>query len=78
MKKMRFIATTNHKTLKCFGGDDRYENLVIVHCDVHVLIHAKSQETIEKYMCIVHPTKEQLKKLNKLRVLARLPEIVQA
>lgn len=66
----------HHKTLKCFGGDDRYENLVIVHCDVHVLIHAKSQETIEKYLCIVHPTKEQLKKLNKLRVLARLPEIV--
>ena len=75
MKKMRFIATTNHKTLKCFGGDDRYENLVIVHCDVHVLIHAKSQETIEKYMS---GYKEQLKKLNKLRVLARLPEIVQA
>jgi RNA-directed DNA polymerase len=68
----------HHKTPKCFGGDDRYENLVIVHSDVHVLIHAKSQEAIEKYMCIVQPTKEQLKKLNKLRILARLPEIVLA
>lgn len=66
----------HHKTPKCFGGDDRYENLVIVHSDVHVLIHAKSQGTIEKYMCIVQPTKEQLRRLNKLRVLAGLPEIV--
>lgn len=68
----------HHKTPKCFGGDDRYENLVIVQLDVHVLIHAKKQETIEKYMCIMQPNKEQLKRLNKLRVLARLPEIVQA
>ena len=66
----------HHKTPKCYGGDDRYENLVIVHSDVHILIHAKTQETIEKYMCIVQPTKEQLKKLNKLRALARLPEIL--
>lgn len=66
----------HHKTPKCYGGDDRYENLTIVHCDVHILIHAKTQETIEKYMCIVQPTKEQLKKLNKLRTLARLPEIL--
>ena len=67
---------SHHKTPKCYGGDDRYENLVIVHSDVHILIHAKTQETIEKYMCIVQPTKEQLKKLNKLRALARLPEIL--
>lgn len=66
----------HHKTPKCYGGDDRYENLVIVHSDVHILIHARTQETIEKYMCIVQPTKEQLKKLNKLRALARLPEIL--
>ncbi len=65
----------HHKTPKCYGGDDRYENLVIVHTDVHILIHAKVQETIEKYMYIVQPTKEQLKKLNKLRMLAKLPEI---
>lgn len=66
----------HHKTPKCYGGDDRYENLVIVHSDVHILIHAKTQETIEKYMRIVQPTKERLKKLNKLRALARLPEIL--
>lgn len=68
----------HHKTPKKYGGDDRYENLVIVQCDVHTLIHAKTQETIGNYMCIVNPTKEQLKKLNKLRVLARRPEIATA
>lgn len=65
----------HHKTPKCYGGDDRYENLIIVHCDAHTLIHAKTQEAIEKYMCLVQPTTEQLKKLNKLRLLARLPKI---
>ncbi len=67
----------HHKTPKNYGGDDRYENLIIIHCDVHILLHAKSQETIEKYMSIVQPNKEQLKKLNKLRILARLSEIEQ-
>jgi hypothetical protein len=65
----------HHKTPRCYGGDDRYENLVIVHHDVHALIHAKTQEAIKKYMCLVNPTTAQLKKLNKLRLLARLPEI---
>ena len=65
----------HHKTPKCYGGDDRYENLIIVHSDIHALIHAKTQEAIEKYMCIVQPTNEQLKKLNKLRLLAKMPEI---
>jgi hypothetical protein len=68
----------HHRTPKCYGGDDRYENLVIVHHDVHALIHAKTQETIDKYMCLVQPTAERLKKLNKLRLLARLPEIATA
>jgi group II intron reverse transcriptase/maturase len=65
----------HHKTPKYYGGDDRYENLVIVHRDVHSLIHAKTQEAIDKYMCLAQPNVEQLKKLNKLRLLARLPEI---
>jgi group II intron reverse transcriptase/maturase len=68
----------HHRTPKCYGGDDRYENLTIVHCNVHALIHAKTQEAIDKYMCIVQPTNEQMKKLNKLRTLARLPEIIKA
>lgn len=66
----------HHKTPKSLGGDDRYENLIIVHCDVHALIHAKTQETIEKYLCIVNPNKEALKKINKLRILANLPAIL--
>lgn len=65
----------HHKTPRCYGGDNRYENLIIVHRDVHALIHAKTQKTIERYMRLLQPTKEQLKKLNKLRILARLPEI---
>ena len=54
------------------GGDDSYENLVLVSESVHRLIHATQKDTIAKYLRILNLDKEQLKKLNKFREKAEL------
>lgn len=51
-----------------YGGTDKYDNLILVHEFIHKLIHAKKEETVEKYMKLCNLNKSQLKKLNKLRV----------
>lgn len=57
------------------GGTDKYENLVLVTEPVHKLIHATSADTIQRYVAICNLDKDQLVKLNKLRVLAGNEEI---
>ena len=57
------------------GGDDRYANLVILHYDVHRLVHAVALETIKAYLNTIQPDKKALAKLNALRVMAGNPEI---
>lgn len=52
------------------GGTDEYGNLVIIHSDVHKLIHATSAETISYYLEKVNPNSTMLNKINKLRKLA--------
>lgn len=52
------------------GGTDEYGNLVIIHSDVHKLIHATSDETISYYLEKVNPNSTMLNKINKLRKLA--------
>ena len=58
----------HHKTPKKDKGDNSYENLIILQDDVHKLVHATKEETIQKYMKILNLTPEQLQKLNKLRI----------
>ena len=65
----------HHKLPRKAGGTDAYGNLVLVTEDVHRLIHAKSDETIRKYLSRLNLNSKQLKKLNKLRALAEMPEI---
>lgn len=60
----------HHKKPLSHGGTDEYKNLVIVHAEVHKLIHATRQETIIAYLNRLNLTKSQLEKLNKLRILA--------
>lgn len=60
-----------------FYGTDRSENLIIVHVDVHRLIHATAPETIAKYLAMLNLTKRQLNKVNSLRKSAGLAEIEQ-
>lgn len=62
----------HHKLPKYFGGTDEYKNLVIISEDVHRLIHATSPETIRKYLEKLKLDPKQLKKLEKLRSLAKV------
>jgi len=52
------------------GGSDRYFNLVIVHADVHVLIHATTPETVNKYLKLIVPDHKTLAKINEFRLSA--------
>ncbi len=60
----------HHKKPTSQGGTDEYKNLVIIHADVHRLIHAVKPETIQAYLNKIKPNKSQLDKINKFRILA--------
>ncbi len=60
----------HHKVPIKSGGTDKYSNLVIVHQNVHMLIHATTPETIAAYLNLIRPDKKALAKINDLRVLA--------
>ena len=57
----------HHKIPLSKGGTDKYSNLIIVHKDIHILIHATNQETINAYLKSLSLTQTMLTKLNKLR-----------
>ena len=65
----------HHKKPLSQGGTDEYRNLIIVHGDVHRLIHAVKAETIQTYLNKIKPNKSQLDNINKLRMLAGNPTI---
>lgn len=58
----------HHKIPLKNGGSDKYQNLMIVHKNVHGLIHATNSDTVQKYLDLVKPTAAMLKKINKLRL----------
>ncbi|MCF2647332.1 group II intron reverse transcriptase/maturase [Niallia circulans] len=64
----------HHVIPRELGGTDGYQNLRIVHKDVHKLIHAIKPETIEKYSNLIED-KKALNKLNKLRTQCSLEPI---
>jgi 5-methylcytosine-specific restriction endonuclease McrA len=57
----------HHKLPKHLGGKDNYHNLVIIHENVHILIHATAEPTIEHYLSLLNLNKKQLAKVNKFR-----------
>lgn len=65
----------HHKTPKKLGGTDDYKNLILVLEQIHKLIHATKDETIQKYVNLYNLDKKQLEKVNKLRKLANLEPI---
>ena len=65
----------HHKIPKEKGGNDKYNNLVLVMEPVHRLIHAKKAETIQNYIKILNLTKRQITKINKLREILELKPI---
>lgn len=62
----------HHKIPRNKGGTDKYDNLVLVLNEIHILIHATNTETIDKYLKLYALNKEQLKKLNEFRKTAGL------
>lgn len=62
----------HHKKPLSLGGDDSYQNLIIVSDAVHVLIHSSSERTIKKYLNDLQLNSKQLAKLNNLRKLAEM------
>ncbi len=65
----------HHKVPKNKGGNDKYENLVLVLEPVHKLIHAKDEVTVQKYLELLNLKSKQISKVNELRRLAQLAEI---
>ena len=59
----------HHKKRRRDGGGDLYANLVWVTADVHKLIHATDNATIEFYLNRLHGTKIDFLRLNQLRKL---------
>ena len=60
----------HHKVPLNMGGTDEYSNLIILHQNVHTLIHTTNTETIRLYLDIVAPDTKTLDKINKLRIMA--------
>lgn len=67
----------HHKTAKHLGGNDSYANLTLIDVNVHTLIHATKEETVKKLLVTLQLDKKQLEKVNKLRNLLHLNEILQ-
>lgn len=66
----------HHKIPIEYGGKDEYGNLIIVSDAIHILIHARNERTIQKYLSVAELSEKQLKKLNKLRELAHMQALV--
>ena len=60
----------HHKIPLQKGGTDKYENLAIIHRNVHLLIHATKPQTITAYLNLIQPDQKALKRINGLRLLA--------
>lgn len=59
----------HHKIPKFLGGNDRYNNLVLIDYNIHKLIHVKDNKLIDKYLKICNLEEKQIKELNKYRKL---------
>ena len=70
---MKYTAT--HQAEKNTGGNDSYENLVLINKLIHRLVHAETVETITYYLEVCNLNKKQMEKLNALRLKAGLGEI---
>lgn len=57
----------HHIILKEFGGTDEYKNLIIVHIDIHKLIHSTDTNEITRLISKFNLNIIQIEKLNKFR-----------
>ena len=66
----------HHKIPRSQGGTDEYANLVLVTKDVHTLIHAETNEIIEKYLKLIKPDSKMRPKIDTLRNKAKTNKII--
>lgn len=57
----------HHKKLRSQGGSDKYNNLVMLHKDVHKLIHATKEATIKDLLAKLKINADELKQINLFR-----------
>ena len=69
------LVHCHHIIPKADGGTDEFKNLVIIHKDMHRLIHAVEQDTIKKYLDLYQLTEKQINVVNKYRKSCNLPKI---
>lgn len=65
----------HHKKPRSKGGNDKYDNLVLVLEPIHKLIHATDSDIIAKHLKVFRLKKSQLEKVNKYRQQAGLQTI---
>lgn len=66
----------HHITPREIGGTDKFKNLIVIHKDAHKLIHATTNETIDRYMNKLQLNEKQVKSLNKYREKCNLINLV--
>ena len=66
----------HHKIPKHLGGTDEYKNLIVVHEDIHTLIHAKEKDAIENYKRKFNLDRNMVRKINRLRKMCTNEELV--
>ena len=66
----------HHKTPSSLGGGDEYKNLVILHKEVHRLIHASTTATIKRYIESLGLNESKIEKVNSLRIKAQREPIL--
>lgn len=58
-----------------YGGSDNFDNLRIIHKDIHILIHSTKGTTIKYYLNKLSLDKEQLERINQYRRTCNLENI---
>lgn len=66
----------HYKNPKEHSGADEYKNLVWLNADVHKLVHATQQETVDMYLQKLKLNAQAIKKLNSLRKLSENSELI--
>jgi RNA-directed DNA polymerase len=69
------VMICHHLTPLKMGGDDSYQNLVLILPEVYKLVRAVDQEAIIKHLQILNLNQKHLDSVNRLRKEAQLPKI---
>lgn len=65
----------HHLTPRKEGGNDSFDNLRIIHKNVHRLIHASDEDTIGRYHMLLNLKAKQIQKVNQYRKACNLKPI---